>query len=129
MAACALFCASCTSSGTFVSTRGVLGNGREAKASAVFAMNEKPVRLELYVKVEGSSVRVELDHPDGRTTDTLIVPGPGIRELCKDFPKEPGSWGLRLYSADGTATYWVAFHDKKGYVGPDDEARRLVEGK
>jgi hypothetical protein len=128
VAACAALCASCSRPSTFISNRGVIDEGREAKSSAAFAMNGKPVRLELYVKVEGSSVKVDIDHPDGRTTERLEVPGPGIRELCKDFPKEPGSWGLRLSAYGGSAVYWVALHDRKGYVGPDDEARRLVEG-
>ena len=129
LAACAMFCASCARPGTFLSNRGVIKEGQEAKASATFAMNGKPVRLEVYVKVEGSAVRVDIDHPDGRTTETLDVPGPGIREICKDFPKEPGSWGLRLSPVGGAAIYWVALHDKNAYVGPDEEARRLVEGK
>lgn len=128
-AAAALFCASCGNGGTFVSERGVIPEGREAKASAAFAMNGKPVRLELYAKVEGRALTILIDHPDGRTTENLEVPGPGIRELCKEFPKEPGSWGLRIYSDGGEATYWVALHDSKGYVGPDDEARRLVAGR
>jgi hypothetical protein len=70
---------------------------------------------------------VELDHPDGRTTDSLEIKGPGIRELRKEFAKEPGSWGLRVTAKGGTVSFWAALHDRKDFQGPDDQARRLVE--
>jgi hypothetical protein len=92
-------------------------------------MNGRPVRLELYVNIEGSGATVWVDHPDGRNTETIEVPGPGIRELCKEFPKEPGSWALRMTAQGGGMEYWVALHDRRKYLGPDDEARRLVEKK
>jgi hypothetical protein len=124
-----LCCATCAESYTFVSNRGFLNEGVEGTAGAVFAMNGRPVRLDLYVNIEGSGVTVWVDHPDGRTTDTIEVPGPGIRELSKEFAKEPGSWGLRVSPQGGGAEYWVALHDRRKYIGPDDEARRLVERK
>ena len=78
---------------------------------------------------EGTGVTVEVDHPDGRTTEAIEVSGPGIRELCQEFPKEPGSWGLRLISKGGAAAYWVALHDRKKYIGPDEDVRRFVESE
>lgn len=77
---------------------------------------------------EGSAV-VELDHPDGRTTEYLEVKGPGIREVRKEYPKEPGSWGLRVTARGGSVSYWAAMHDGTRYMGPDAQARRLVERK
>jgi hypothetical protein len=124
-----LCCAACAESPTVVSTRGFLNEGAEGSASAVFAMNGRPVRLELYVNIEGSGATIWVDHPDGRNIETIEVPGPGIRELCKEFPKEPGSWALRMAARGGGMEYWVALHDRKKYLGPDDEARRLVEKK
>jgi hypothetical protein len=91
-------------------------------------MNNRPVRLELCIRVEGTSATIEVDHPDGRTTETIEVAGPGIRELCKEFPKEPGNWGLRITSNGGDSVYWVALHDHRTYLGPDEDTRRFVEG-
>jgi hypothetical protein len=107
--------------------RGRLPQGDENRSSVSFAMNGRPVRLELLIRVEGAKATVEIDHPDGRTTEAIDVTGPGIRELCKEFPKEPGSWGLRMIANGGGAAYWVAFHDRKKYIGPDEDARRFVE--
>jgi hypothetical protein len=107
--------------------RGRIPAGNENRSSVSFAMNGRPVRLELLIRVDGSEATVEIDHPDGRTTEAIEVAGPGIRELCKEFPKEPGSWGLRMFAKEGAAAYWVALHDRKKYIGPDEDARRFVE--
>jgi hypothetical protein len=122
------FCASCGEDYPLASIREVLSDGHENRTSAAFAMNDRPVRLELCMRVEGTSAIVEVDHPDGRTTETIEVAGPGIRELCKEFPKEPGSWGLHITAKGGNVAYWVALHDRKKYVGPDEDAKRFVEG-
>jgi hypothetical protein len=90
-------------------------------------MNGRPVKLELLISIEGSAATVEIDHPDGRTTESIDVSGPGIRELCKEFPKEPGSWGIRVIAKEGEAAYWIALHDRKKYMGPDEDARQFVE--
>jgi hypothetical protein len=126
LSACFLACAPTPA---FTSNRGTLREGSEGVANAAFAMNGRPIQLELYINLAGSGATVWIDHPDGRTTETIEVPGPGIRELLKEFPKEPGSWGLRIEARGGSAEYWVALHDRRKYVGPDEEARRLVEGK
>jgi hypothetical protein len=107
--------------------RGRIPTGDESRRSVSFAMNGRPVRLELLIRVDGAKATVEVDHPDGRTTEAIDVSGPGIRELCKEFPKEPGSWGLRMIAKEGDAAYWVALHDRKNYIGPDEDARRFVE--
>jgi hypothetical protein len=122
-------CAACAESSTFASNRGSLAEGVEGVANAAFAMNGRSIKLELYINLTGTGATIWIDHPDGRTTEAVDVPGPGIRELLKEFPKEPGNWGLRLESRGGSATYWVALHDRRKYIGPDDEARSLVEGK
>jgi len=85
--------------------------------------------LELYIELEASDAILELDHPDGRTIERIEVPGPGIREVKKEIPKEPGSWGLRLTVHNGKAAYWAALHDRKKFVGPDETGRQLVEGR
>ncbi len=109
--------------------KGRLEAGSDARTSAAFAMNRRPLRLEAYLRLsEGASAAIVIDHPDGRTTDTLIVEGPGIRELMKEFQKEPGSWGLRLEARGGRISYWAAIHDKKKFAGPDEDERRQVEG-
>lgn len=120
-------CASCGEAYPSVFNHGSISAGREDRASIAFAMNGRPVRLELLIRVDGTGATIEVDHPDGRTTEAIEVAGPGIRELCKEFPKEPGSWGLRITASGGSAVYWVALHDRKKYVGPDADARRFVE--
>jgi hypothetical protein len=110
-----------------VVNKGRILEGSESRSSVSFAMNGRPVKLELLIRVDGTGATVEIDHPDGRTTEAIEVAGPGIRELCKEFPKEPGSWGLRMFAKDGDAAYWVALHDRKKYIGPDEDARRFVE--
>jgi hypothetical protein len=120
-------CASCGEAYPASTARGVLVEGREERTSVAFAMNGRPVRLELLIRIEGTGATVEVDHPDGRSTETIEVAGPGIRELCKEFPKEPGSWGLRLVARGGSSAYWVVLHDRKRYLGPDEDARRFVE--
>ncbi len=120
-------CSSCGEAYPSAISRGTLFEGREERASASFAMNGRPVRLEVCIRVDGTGATVEIDHPDGRTTEAIEVAGPGIRELCKEFPKEPGSWGLRLVARGGSAAYWAALHDRPKYLGPDEDARRLVE--
>jgi hypothetical protein len=121
------FFASCGNAVPVSSVRGLLSEGREERTSVAFAMNGRQVRLELCIRIDGTGATVEVDHPDGRTTETIEVAGPGIRMLCKEFPKEPGSWGLRLVARGGKAAYWVALHDRKKYIGPDEESRRFVE--
>jgi hypothetical protein len=125
--AVALSCASCRESYSYASSLESLADGREWRTSVAFALNRRPIRLELYLRLEGGSAVVELDHPDGRTTESFEVSGPGIRQLRKEFPKEPGSWGLRVRAKGGAVSYWAALHDRKRYQGPDDEARRAVE--
>lgn len=120
-------CASCGEPYPTAANRGILPEGREDSSSVSFAMNGRPVRLELLIRVEGTGATVEVDHPDGRTTEAIEVAGPGIRELCKEYPKEPGSWGLRISARGGRAAYWVVLHDRRKYVGPDEDARLLVE--
>jgi len=83
--------------------------------------------LELLIRVDGTGAIIEIDHPDGRTTETIEVAGPGIRQLCKELSKEPGNWGLRIVAKEGDAVFWVALHDRKKYIGPDEDARRYVE--
>lgn len=126
--AMSLFCVSCGETYPFASNRETLSEGHEDRTSVAFAMNNRPVRLELCIRVEGTSATIEVDHPDGRTTETIEVAGPGIRELCKEFPKEPGNWGLRITSNGGDSVYWVALHDHRTYLGPDEDTRRFVEG-
>jgi hypothetical protein len=122
-----VLCAACGDIYPSVTKRGTLSEGREEQDSVVFAMNGRPVKLELCIRLEGSGAVIELDHPDGRTIETIDVAGPGIRELCKEFPKEPGSWGLRLHPMGGGAAFWVSLHDRKKYIGPDEDSRRFVE--
>jgi len=121
------FLSACSDSYASDVDQGRLFPGGENRSSVAFAMNERPVRLELLINVQGREAVVQIDHPDGRTTDSIEIRGPGIRELCKEFPKEPGSWGLRLSAKDGNVAYWVALHDRKKYIGPDESARRFVE--
>lgn len=125
-AACVLF-VSCGETYSYTSNRESLADGRDGRASVAFALNRRPVKLELYLRVSGGKAVVQLDHPDGRTTEALELEGPGVREIRKEFDKEPGSWGLRIMARGGEVTYWAALHDRKKYVGPDDEAKRLVE--
>jgi hypothetical protein len=105
---------------------GVLDSGAEDRASLSFPMNRRPVKLEVFLKLDGGKALVTIDHPDGRTTDSLPVEGAGVHELRKELPKEPGSWGLGLAALGGSLTYWYALHDSSMYLGPDDEARRVV---
>jgi hypothetical protein len=128
-AAACLFCSSCGDASSFASDSGIVSDARDLRTSVSFDMNRRPVRLELRIRVDGTGATIELDHPDGRTTETIEVAGPGLRELCKELPKEPGSWGLRVSARGGEAAYWFALHDRKRYVGPDDDSRRLVERK
>ena len=127
--AMALFalCGSCGETYHASSGHGILTEGREERMSVAFAVNGRPVTLELLMRLEGTGATIELDHPDGRTTENIEISGPGIRELLKEFPKEPGSWGLRLVAKGGNAAYWVALHDRARYIGPDDAARLFVE--
>ena len=118
---------SCGEAYPSVTNRGTISEGGEDRANISFAMNGRPVRLELAIRVEGSGALIEIDHPDGRTVDSIEIPGPGIRELAKELPKEPGSWGIRITTRGGTAAYWVALHDRAKYIGPDDDSRRFVE--
>jgi hypothetical protein len=127
--ALAAICASCVEPYPTAVNRGRLPAGNENRSSVSFAMNDRPVRLELLIRIEGAGATVEIDHPDGRTIEAINVAGPGIRELCKEFPKEPGSWGLRMIAKEGGAAYWIALHDRKKYIGPDEDARRFVESE
>ena len=120
---------SCGTGYSLISRFESLEAGREARSSVVFKLNHRPIKLELYMRVDEGSAVVELDHPDGRTIEYLKIDGPGIRELRKELPKEPGSWGLRVTASGGNVSYWAALHDRSGYIGPDDQARRLVERK
>lgn len=122
-----LACASCAEPYPTAANRGRLPEGGESRSSVSFAMNGRPVKLELLIRIDGTAATVEVDHPDGRTTESIEVSGPGIRELCKEFPKEPGSWGLRMVAKGGSAAYWVALHDRRKYMGPDEDSRRFVE--
>lgn len=125
----ALAGASCGENYSYTSRCESLADGQDGRASAAFSMNRRPVKLELYVRVDEGSAVVELDHPDGRTTEFLEIKGPAIRNVRKEFAKEPGSWGLLVTAKGGTVSYWAALHDRKKYQGPDYKARRLVEGK
>ena len=128
LAAClSIFALSCSGHDVSDIRQGRVAAGSEARDSVSFAMNGRPVKLELLIRIDGPGATVEIDHPDGRTTDAIDVAGPGIRELCKEFPKEPGSWGIRVSAKDGSAAFWVALHDRKNYIGPDEAARRFVE--
>jgi len=122
----ALSLASCGDGFRCASSSGVLDDGAEDRTSLSFPMNRRPVRLELFLRLDGGKALVTIDHPDGRTTESLPVEGAGIHELRKELPKEPGSWGLGLVAQGGTVTYWYALHDSSKYLGPDDEARRVV---
>jgi hypothetical protein len=125
--AVALSSASCGESYAYSSSREILPDGAEGRTGATFALDRRPIRLELYLRLEGESALVELDHPDGRTTESFEVSGPGIRQLRREFAKEPGSWDLRVRAKGGLVSYWAALHDRKRYQGPDDAARRAVE--
>jgi hypothetical protein len=125
--AISMLCSSCVEPYPSAINRGRIPAGDENRSNVSFAMNGRPVRFELLIRVEGEAATIEIDHPDGRTTEAINVAGPGIRELCKEFPKEPGSWGLRMMAKEGDAAYWVALHDRKKYIGPDEDARRFVE--
>ena len=120
---------SCGQGYSLVSHSESLDDGRENRTSVVFKLNHRPIKLELYMRVDEGSAVVELDHPDGRTIESLEFRGPGIRELRKELPKEPGSWGLKVRAKGGGVSYWAALHDRAEYIGPDDPARRLVERK
>ncbi len=125
----ALAGASCGQGYSLISHFESLEDGRENRANVVFKLNRRPIKLELYMRVDEGSAVVELDHPDGRTIEYLEIKGPGIRELRKELPKEPGSWGLRVSARGGSVSYWAALHDRSEYMGPDDQAKRLVERK
>ena len=118
---------SCGERYSFASCSANLVEGRDDRTSVTFALNHRPIKLELYLRVEGGKAVVELDHPDGRTTESFEVLGPGIREIRKEYRKEPGSWGLRVSALGGNVSYWAALHDRKKYEGPDEDARRLVD--
>ena len=121
--------ASCGERYSLASNSESLIEGREGGISVAFNMNHRPVKLELYLRIDGGSAIVELDHPDGRTAESFEFKGPGIREFRKEFAKEPGNWGLRVTALGGGVSYWAALHDRKKYIGPEDEAKRLVERK
>ena len=125
--AIALSAASCGDRYSYISRSESLADGREGRASVVFSLNRRPVKLELYIRVDEGTAVVELDHPDGRTTETLEIQGPGIKDIRKEFAKEPGSWGFSVTAKGGSVSYWAALHDRKRYQGPDSQARRLVE--
>lgn len=125
----ALVGASCGQGYSMISHFQNLEDGREDRTSIVFKMNRRPIKLELYMRVDEGSAVIELAHPDGRTIDYLEIKGPGIRELRKELAKEPGSWGLNVSAKGGNISYWAALHDRSEYLGPDDQARRLVERK
>ncbi len=120
---------SCGQSYSLVSHFQNLEDGREDRTSVVFKMNRRPIRLELYMRVDEGTAVVQLEHPDGRTIDYLEIKGPGIREYRKELAKEPGSWGLSISARGGNISYWAALHDRSEFLGPDDQARRLVERK
>mgnify|MGYP001766087060 CR=1 FL=1 len=105
---------------------GVLRDGAEDRASLSFSMNRRPVRLEVLLKLDGGKALVTIDYPDGRTSESLPVEGPGIHELRKELPKEPGSWGFGVSARGGPVTYWYALHDSSKYLGLGDEARRVA---
>jgi hypothetical protein len=126
--AVAVLCLSCGESYSSSAIDGRLEDGRDGRTSALFSMNSRPVKIELYLRLsQGASAIVVIDHPDGRTTETLSITEPGIREVKKEFPKEPGSWGLRIEAKGGALSYWAALHDRKEFVGPDDETKRMVD--
>jgi hypothetical protein len=105
-----------------------LEEGQECRANVAFQLNRRPVKLELYLRLEGKSALVELYHPDGRRTEIIEVAGPGFREIRKEYVKEPGSWGLRVTARGGSLRCWAALHDRNKFQGPDEGARLLVEG-
>jgi hypothetical protein len=105
---------------------GVLYDGSEDRASLSFSMNRRPVRLEVFLKLDGGKALVTIDHPDGRTSESLPVEGAGVHELRRELPKEPGSWGLGVFAQGGSVAYWYALHDSSQYLGPNDEAKRVV---
>ncbi len=125
--ALALTGSSCAEGYSFTSNCERLSDGHEGSTSVAFKMNHNPVKLELFLHVREGSAVIELDHPDGRTTESLEISGPCLRELRKEFAKEPGSWGLRVSAKGGSVLYWAALHDRKKYQGPDDQDRLLVE--
>ena len=128
LAAC-LLCSSCADGASYEAESTSLADGGDYSTSLRFALNHRPVRLELLVRVDSGKAIVELDHPDGRTTDSLEIDGPGLRAVRKEFPKEPGSWGLRVAARGGSVRFWEALHDRPGYAGPNEEARLAVEGR
>jgi hypothetical protein len=125
--ALAIFLASCGEDCSFAANSESLAEGRDGRTSVAFALNRRPVKLELYLRLDGGSALVELDHPDGRTTETFEVAGSGLREVRKEFDKEPGNWGLRVSARGGKVSYWAALHDRKKFAGPDEASRILVE--
>jgi hypothetical protein len=120
-------CFSCVDPSAYSASSKRLEDGADGLSSVAFSLNHRRVKLELYLRLDGGRALVELDHPDGRTIESLEVSGTGIKEIRKEFEKEPGSWGLRVSARGGALSYWAALHDRKDFVGPDEAAKRLVE--
>jgi len=126
-AAIPLLClCSCGEGPRVASASGLLVEGREDRASLSFPMNSRPVRVEVFLRLEGGKAAVSIDHPDGRTSETRLFEGSGVHQFRKELPKEPGSWCLGIEARGGAVAYWYAFHDSRSYLGIDDEARGLV---
>jgi len=129
LAAVLICLSSCGEGARCAQASGLLLDGGEDRASLSFSMNRRSVRVELFLRLDGGKALVTIDHPDGRTTETLPVEGAGVHELRKELPKEPGSWGLGLEAEGGAVAYWYALHDSGSYLGVNDEVRSLVELK
>jgi hypothetical protein len=129
LSAAAVLCfviSACGGGYRYTESSGVLNDGAEDRASLSFPLNGRSIKLELLLRVEGGSALVTIDHPDGRTSETLPVKGSGVHEIRKELPKEPGNWSLGLQARGGTVAYWYALHDAGRYLGLSDEAKSAV---
>lgn len=117
---------SCAEDARVVSASGLLPDGGDERASLRFTMNRRSVRVEALLRIDAGKVVVTIDHPDGRTSEVLPFQGPGVFEVRKELPKEPGNWGIGIVAKGGEAAYWYAFHDSGSYLGVDDETRRQI---
>ena len=77
----------------------------------------------------GTCSRFDLNHPDGRTTDSLeIVAGPGLRARRREFAKQSGNWGLKVDARGGRVFFGEALHDRAVFSRLDDKRMLSVEG-
>ncbi len=120
---------SCGESYDYTAHTNTIGEGETDSTSQTFRLNRSPIKLEVYARLVGADAVITLDHPDGRRTESIALVGDGIRDIQREYDKEPGSWGLNVTVKTGRVDCWLALHDRKKFVGPSDEVRNFVEGK